>query len=191
MFGQRIARLGCLQLLALVACDRSAPAPSDAGPATPVAATSSVPPSVPDASAPPDVVVAVDAAPAPVDATVDAAVVAAPLPAVRVANIGMHIGGGPNDDVTKAPIAQSVAPHFDAFRACFSLVDPPMKVELGVDLLIEAAGGKAKVTNPRSTAPGTQLRDCGVKVFESVDFLPPKTGKTMVSYSLQFSPQKP
>ena len=47
----------------------------------------------------------------------------APLPAVKVSNIGMHIGGGPNDDVTKDPIRRSVQPHFDAFRRCFAQVE--------------------------------------------------------------------
>ncbi len=49
-----------------------------------------------------------------------AATAEAPLPAVKVSNIGMHIGGGPNDDVTKDPIRRSVHPHFDAFRRCFA-----------------------------------------------------------------------
>ena len=38
---------------------------------------------------------------------------AAPLPNVKVANIGMHVGGGPNDAPTKLPIKQSVEPAFD------------------------------------------------------------------------------
>ena len=62
---------------------------------------------------------------------------------VEVKNIGMHIGGGPNDDVTKEPSASSVAPHFDAFRRCFASVDDPTKGgDFGIDLLIPAAGGK-------------------------------------------------
>ncbi|MEO7093747.1 MAG: hypothetical protein ABI175_10890 [Polyangiales bacterium] len=192
MVGQHAAP-GTVTLLALAlllaGCDRAETAPAPTGQPSTAATVAASASASTTASSSPDASVPIDAA--PVEPLVDAAPAPVVLPAVRVANIGMHIGGGPNDDVTKEPIAKSVAPHFDEFKACFALLAVPAKVELGVDLTIEAAGGKAKVTNPRSTAPGTELRDCGVRVFSSIDFLPPKTGKTIVSYSLQFTPQKP
>ena len=46
-------------------------------------------------------------------------------PPVTVDNIGMHIGGGPNDALTKAPIAGSVAPHFGEFATCWTQVSDP------------------------------------------------------------------
>jgi len=113
-----------------------------------------------------------------------------PLPKVKVKNIGMHIGGGPNDDVTKEPIKRSVEPHFDAFRRCFAKVDDQAKGgDFGVDVLIEGAGGKAKITHPRTALKGAGFEPCVVSVFEAIEFLKPKGGKkTMVSYSIRFTP---
>lgn len=102
----------------------------------------------------------------------------------------MHVGGGPHDDVTKAPIKRSVEPHFDALRRCFAKVDDPKKGgDFGVDVLIEGTGGKAKISHPRTALKGAGFEACVVSVFESIDFLRPKGGKkTMVSYSLRFTP---
>jgi hypothetical protein len=113
-----------------------------------------------------------------------------PIPKVKVKNIGMHIGGGPNDDVTKEPIKRSVEPHFDAFRRCFAKVEDQAKGgDFGVDVLIEANGGKAKITHPRTALKGAGFEECVVSVFESIEFLKPKGGKkTMVSYSIRFTP---
>jgi hypothetical protein len=105
-----------------------------------------------------------------------------------VENIGMHIGGGPNDAVTKAPIARSVAPHFDAFRRCWSLVETPKAGDFGVDLVIERDGGKAEVSNPRTSLRGEPFRACVMSAFEAIDFAKPRGGKTKVSYSLRFTP---
>jgi hypothetical protein len=114
----------------------------------------------------------------------------APPPKVKVENIGMHIGGGPNDAPTKDPIKRSVAPHFDDFKRCFVKVDDPKKGgDFGVDLLIAKEGGKPKkLSRVRTTLTGEGFRDCVVSVFEGIDFLAPKGGLTMVSYSLRFTP---
>ena len=113
----------------------------------------------------------------------------APLPSVQVKNIGMHIGGGPNDQVSKQPIADSVKPHFDALRACWSYVDDPSKPgDFGVDLLIPHEGGKAEVSHPRTALKGEGFEKCVVGVFEKIEYLKPKTGRTMVSYSIRFTP---
>ena len=112
-----------------------------------------------------------------------------PLPRVAVANIGMHIGGGPNDDVTKDPVRRSVQPHFDAFRRCFAQVEDARKAgDFGVDLRIDAAGGKARVSHPRTTLKGKDFKECVVGVFGAIDFLKPRRGTTTVSYSLRFTP---
>ncbi len=114
-----------------------------------------------------------------------------PLPDVAVKNIGMHIGGGPNDRATKAPIKESVQPHFDSFRACWKLVaDKEKQGDFGADLLIPRDGGKAEVSHPRTSIRGERFGSCVVEVFESIHFKKPKTGKTMVSYSLRFTPAK-
>lgn len=117
----------------------------------------------------------------------------------RVINIGIHVGGGPFDDETKEPIKKSVRPHFDALALCFE----PMKdealrakavVDVGVDLRIPAKGGTAAVSHPRTSsgkglveAPKDVL-DCVVATFEKVEFLRPKHGLTVASYSLRFVP---
>jgi hypothetical protein len=113
----------------------------------------------------------------------------------KVVNIGMHIGGGPNDDETKAPIARSVAPSLGTMGDCFANTDGNAEVDLkrhpidfGVDLTIEAAGGKAAVANPRTTWKNDPFVACVVDVFKNVDFEKPKTGRSVVSYSVRFLP---
>lgn len=113
----------------------------------------------------------------------------APLPKVKVTNIGMHIGGGPNDAVTKEPIKRSVEPHMDEFRRCYALVSDAKKTgDFGVDLRIDKAGGKAAVSHPRTALKGKEFEECVVTVFKGIDFLKPKKGNTVVSYSLRFTP---
>jgi pyruvate/2-oxoglutarate dehydrogenase complex dihydrolipoamide acyltransferase (E2) component len=149
------------------------PAPSPSAPA---------PSAAPTASAEPSASASASATPAPVAEP--------PLPSVKVVNIGMHIGGGPNDDITKEPIRRSVHPHFDEFRRCFAKVEDPKKGgDFGVDLRIERAGGKAKVSHPRTALKGKEFKACVVSVFEGIEFLKPKGGTTTVSYSLRFTPK--
>ena len=101
----------------------------------------------------------------------------------------MHIGGGPNDTATKQPIKESVQPHFDAFRRCWLRVEDPKKAgDFGVDVLIPREGGKAEISHPRTALKGEGFSECVVAVFEAIEFKKPKTGKTMVSYSLRFTP---
>jgi pyruvate/2-oxoglutarate dehydrogenase complex dihydrolipoamide acyltransferase (E2) component len=185
--------LALFALLADAACStKAATSPADGAP---VASAAPAPPTeAPVAAAPPAVSAT---APAPSASTAPAETASAatsapaaevPLPAVKVANIGMHIGGGPNDDVTKDPIRRSVQPHFDEFRRCFAQVEEAKGGDFGVDLRIDRAGGKAKVSHPRTTLKGKDFRSCVVTTFEGIDFLKPKGGTTTVSYSLRFTP---
>lgn len=187
----------CLSLFSmLVSCKESVPAesaPGSAGVAVPVAQEVSAVVSEPGTVEAPPAPELVDApAPSSAEPAVSAAPeLVEPLPDVEVKNIGMHIGGGPNDQVTKQPIAESVKPHFDALRACWKHVAEPGKPgDFGVDLLIPHDGGKASVSNPRSALKGDGFDTCVVGVFEAIDFKKPKTGKTMVSYSIRFTPGK-
>jgi hypothetical protein len=108
---------------------------------------------------------------------------------VAVTNIGVHIGGGPNDSETKEPVVRSVAPHFEELRACWATVDDPRRGgDFGIDLLIPAEGGNARVSNPRTGIHPDAFRDCVVKVFEQIAFAKPRGGRTMASYSLRFAP---
>lgn len=181
--------------VALVACTgpaATAPAPPPASATVDVAApaSSSAPAPASASAAPtatPSAATSAAAAPVPVEAPAPPP----PLPDVKVSNIGMHIGGGPNDAPTKEPIRRSVEPHFDAFRACFAELDDKDKGgDLGVDLRIERGGGKAKVSHPRTALKGKPFEACVVRVFEAIEFLPPKGGTTTVSYSLRFTPAK-
>jgi hypothetical protein len=107
---------------------------------------------------------------------------------VKIVTIGMHVGGGPYDEPTKEPIRRSVEPHFAELAKCWRLVPKPKQADAGVDLVIEARGGRAKVSNPRSTIEGEGFKPCVVAFFESIDFERPKTGRSTVSYSVRFIP---
>ena len=106
----------------------------------------------------------------------------------------MHVGGGPYDEPTKEPMKRSVEPRFGDLARCWAEPPPPPSagIDVGVDLVIEATGGRARVQNPRvSGAKRPGLEACIVSFFESVEFLPPKNGKTVVSYSIRVTPRKP
>ncbi|MDI3290630.1 hypothetical protein, partial [Polyangium sp. 15x6] len=159
----------------------SAVAPAPASAAAPASASAAAPEPVASAAPSTSASAAAPEAPPPE---------AEPLPAVKVKNIGMHIGGGPNDDATKAPFNRSVEPHFDELRRCFAKVDDLKKGgDFGVDLLVDGKGGKAQVSHPRTALKGEGFVPCVVGVFEAIEFLRPKGGKkTMVSYSIRFTP---
>jgi hypothetical protein len=107
---------------------------------------------------------------------------------VKLATIGMHVGGGPNDEITKEPMKRSVEPHFSELARCWKLAGRQEPTDVGVDLVIEGAGGRAKVSNPRTYAKGEGFVPCVVAFFAGVDFLKPRNGKTVVSYSVRFTP---
>jgi pyruvate/2-oxoglutarate dehydrogenase complex dihydrolipoamide acyltransferase (E2) component len=189
------ARTVALFALALAACSAPpAPTPAASSAPTPPAAAAPVVTAALPASAAPvasaEPAPPASAAPAASAAPTASAAAEAPLPAVKVSNIGMHIGGGPNDDVTKDPIRKSVHPHFDEFRRCFALVEEKKTGDYGLDLRIDKAGGKAQISHPRTALKGKDFKDCVVKVFEGIDFLKPRGGTTTVSYSLRFTPMK-
>ncbi len=103
----------------------------------------------------------------------------------------MHIGGGPNDADTKAPIKRSVAPHLDALGRCFAQASEPTKGgDVSIDLHIQREGGRAAVKKLKSGVEGEGFATCVRGVFEAIDFERPKTGETVVSYSLRFTPKK-
>ncbi len=148
------------------------------GPAAPVPAAAP-PASAPDRQAPAPV-----AAPA---APGDAPPAPTALPEVKVENIGLHIGGGPNDDASKLPFKQAIEPHFDAFRKCYALVDEPAKGgTFGVDLRVARDGGKPEVKQPRTGMKGKGFRECMVDAFREVEFERPHK-PVVFSYSLRFT----
>lgn len=154
----------------------SAPAPVASTAPAPSAAASANEPAAPAESAS-----AAPAEPAP----------PAKPPAVEVKNIGMHIGGGPNDAETKGPFKRSMEPHFPALAACWgALADASAKGDVSLDLRVEKDGGKAKVTKVKSMLGDEAFKTCIVGVVDGVDFEKPKGGVTNVSYSLRFTPKK-
>lgn len=181
----------------LVAASCNEPArPGAAAPATAEASapafTRSAEPSSsaePAASGAPTETASAAAEPDPEDSATASTVEA--LPEVEIKTIGMHIGGGPNDRETKAPIRRAVQDKADSFRACFALVEDRTKGgTFGVDIRIPGEGGKAKIRDPRSGLKGDGVEECMVKAFESVEFeRPPKGVPMMVSYSMRFTPK--
>jgi hypothetical protein len=113
----------------------------------------------------------------------------ADLPNVTVKNIGMHIGGGPHTGTAKRPIRDAVKPHYDDLLRCYAKAHRPRdKATYGIDLRIPADGGKARVSNPRTSLRGAGLRDCMQDVFKKVVFpTPPRDRTTVVSFSVRFT----
>lgn len=113
----------------------------------------------------------------------------APLPAVTIRNVGMHIGGEKNTTEQKRPIRATISKHYDAMKRCWGKVgDPPAKATFGVDIRIEGEGGPAKITNPRNGLKGEGVTECFVAVFEAIDFpAQPHGADRMVSYSIELS----
>jgi hypothetical protein len=110
------------------------------------------------------------------------------LPELKVENIGLHVGGGPNDADTKAPFQRAVAERFPAFLDCYRKNDDPAKGgRFGIDLHIPRSGGQPRVEQPRTAMRGPDFRACVSAVFESVEFDKPKRGPTTISYSLHFT----
>jgi hypothetical protein len=180
-------RLGAL--FALLAGCTAKPAPEAAPPRTIEAAAAT---SAAGASAAPASAAGTSAAPGSAAGTSelpDASGVVADAARVKVATIGMHVGGGPYDEITKEPMKRSVEPRFADLAGCWKHVTSgPRPGDAGVDLVIEAAGGRARVSNPRTQIQGDGFVPCVVAFFESIEFEKPRNGKTVVSYSVRFTP---
>ncbi len=105
---------------------------------------------------------------------------------VKITNIGLHVGGGPNDARTKLPFLRAIAARFDDFRACYDRFAGGAHGTFGVDLLVPRGGGHPSTSNPRTAMSGPDFRACVVKAFEAVVFERPARGTTKLSYALDF-----
>ena len=198
----RVALLVVLLGLPLNACVRrcpeasSAPAPAMGAPGP---ATTAAPPGAPNAAAAPNGAAGPNAAlPAAASPAGPAPTEAAPpsppppagersLPELTITSVGLHIGGGSNDDAARAPFKRAIEARFEDFRRCYLLVDEPGKGgTYGVDLFIGRDGGKPDVRQPRTGIKGAKFRDCMLAAFNTVSFEKPKAGPTVISYSLRF-----
>jgi len=109
------------------------------------------------------------------------------LPAVTVRNVGLHVGGGPNDAQGKAPFLTAIEQRFPDLLSCYKLVNEPGSGgTFGVDLRIARVGGHPTVDKPRTVLGDERFHSCMVKAFESVEF-PALKRDTVISYSVRFS----
>ena len=110
------------------------------------------------------------------------------LPELKVENIGLHVGGGPNDADTKAPFIRAISERLPEFMDCYRKNEDPAKGgRFGIDLHIPRVGGHPRVEQPRTAMHGPEFRACVSSVFESVAFQKPTHGATTISYSLHFT----
>ena len=180
--------------LALMGCAPAVGGPGAAGAQSPASAT---PQSAAPSSGAPSGIATTPSANAPVarataphlpEIVLDPKQPLRPLPELKVENIGLHIGGGPNDADTKAPFLSAVAERFPSFMDCYRKnEDPATGGRFGIDLHIARAGGRARIEQPRTALRGADFRQCLSSVFEAVDFQKPKRGPTTISYSLRFT----
>lgn len=107
---------------------------------------------------------------------------------VEVKHYGLHIGGGPNTDEERSKYLDRIEPHFDALRECHLLANKrSVQASFGVDLLIDAKGGRAKVQDYRTRLDGKDFHLCVLGVLGNISFpAPPRP--TVVSYSVLFKP---
>ena len=184
--------LALVALVALSGCGaatRSASGPGAVAPALdsrPSAQTApSAPPGAPASAAPRAAPVFLPRLP---ELVLDPKQLMQPLPELKLENIGLHVGGGPNDAETKAPFLRAVAERFPAFMDCYRKNEDPAKGgRFGIDLHIPRAGGHPRLSQPRTAMHGPDFRACVSSVFESVDFQKPTHGPTTISYSLRFT----
>lgn len=110
------------------------------------------------------------------------------LPEVHLKQVGLHIGGGPNDPETKAPFEQAILGGAEEIKRCYRLVQDPEKGGVfGVDLAIGREGGRPEVRDVRTAMGGPEFRECVSTAFASVRFARPTKGPTVISYSIRFS----
>lgn len=107
---------------------------------------------------------------------------------VEVKQIGLHIGGGPNNEEAHARYSRPIQRRFGELERCYALAQPTQKnASFGVDLLVPSRGGVAKIKDYRTVLNGKDFHLCVLGVFGSVEFPAPEKA-TVVSYSVLFKP---
>lgn len=110
---------------------------------------------------------------------------------VLVKRMGVHLGGGPNDEETHQRFARPIEKQFNEFLKCHWLADKrAVNASFGVDLLISTRGGRAKIQDYRTALKGKEFHLCMLGVFGAVRFPAPEQ-PTVLSYSLLFKPKSP
>lgn len=112
----------------------------------------------------------------------------ASAPKVEVKQLGLHIGGGPNNEQEHAIYSTPIQRRFGELQQCYALATPTRNnASFGVDLLISTRGGTAKIKDYRTSLGGKEFHLCVLGVFGSVAF-PARDKATVVSYSVLFKP---
>ena len=110
------------------------------------------------------------------------------LPELKLKVVGMHIGGGPNDAVTKRPFIEAIEGAFDTMRVCYRDAEDPMKGgSFGVDLRVEREGGHPTLQSVRTVMKGDKMRACLEQAVKAAQFTKPAKGATVLSVSVNFS----
>jgi hypothetical protein len=108
---------------------------------------------------------------------------------VRLKTVGLHIGGGPNDDATRDPLIALFESQFPALTRCAEQIEPRLDSpgSFGIDLYVGASGGIAEARQVRTRLGPEAFRECVKRVLTGLDFPAPKR-PLVISYSLAFAP---
>lgn len=139
--------------------------------------------------------------PAPTTAANDAAPPSAAAPSapaapdpnaiskINLKTIGLHVGGGPNDDATRKPLLALLELSFPDLQRCAAQLSPlPTQLtSFGIDLYVGAKGGHAEARQIRTRLGPEAFRVCVKQALTVLNFpAPPKP--RVISYSVAFSP---
>lgn len=101
-------------------------------------------------------------------------------------HIGLHVGGGPNDDATRRPILRALETQERRVLECYRLVERPLRGGVyGADLFVPGSGGTAQVRATRQKLGAEDFDACMRAALAQVRF-PKPPRPTVVSYSLRF-----
>lgn len=108
---------------------------------------------------------------------------------VRLKTVGLHIGGGPNDDATRDPLIALFESQFPALTRCAEQIEPRLDSpgSFGIDLYVGPSGGIAEARQVRTRLGPEGFRECVKRVLTGLDFPAPKR-PLVISYSLAFAP---
>ena len=88
------------------------------------------------------------------------------LPEVSVRHIGLHVGGGPNDEATRRPILRALEQQTQEFLWCYRQVDHPLRGGVyGVDLYVPTRGGNPEVRSTRQKLGPAEFEACMGRAF--------------------------
>jgi hypothetical protein len=111
---------------------------------------------------------------------------------VNLKTIGLHVGGGPNDDATRKPLLALLELSFPDLQRCAEQLSPlPTQLtSFGIDLYIGAQGGHAEARQIRTRLGPEAFRVCVKQALTALRFPAPPQPR-VISYSVGFSPISP